>query len=90
MVGRAPRHLCQPLCCLQLGIILVTLVLCAVILPVGSIGVGEGGGELLDEGLVRLELSQQRLGFAAPEYAAMLLAGSADATDASEGGVLLL
>jgi len=90
MVGSAPRHLGQPLSRPELGIILVALALCAVVLPVRGIGVREGICQLVDQRLVGLETTKQRLGLVAPVDAAVLLARAADAADAAQGRVGIL
>ena len=90
MMSSTPRHLGQPLGRPQLGVELVALLLGAVILPVGRIGVREGVGQLVDEGLVRLQAGEQGLGLAAPVDAPVLLAGAADAPDPVQGRVLVL
>ena len=90
MVGSTPRNGRQPVCRPQLGVKLVALLLRAVVLPVGGIGVREGVLQLVDQRLVRLESAEQGLSLAAPVDAAVLLARAADAPDAVQGRVLVL
>ena len=73
----------------EFGVELVALGLGAMVLPVGGIRVREGTLELVGQRRIRAQPGEQVLGVAAPVYAAVLLAGAADAADAREGSALL-
>lgn len=90
MMGRTSCSMSQPFCRPKGLIELITLRLCAVILPVGRIRMGESSLELIYQLsllLIGLQLSKKLLGLLTPVYTAVLLAGATDAADTVERSV---
>lgn len=84
MVRAASRHLCELLATTQGVVERITLLLGAVILPIGRPLVRQRLGELVDKRLLGIQAVEDLGGAGVPEDAAVLLARAADGADAGE------
>lgn len=93
MMRRTPCNIRQLRVVAQGSVELVALCLCAVVLPVGRIGVAQRAGQEVLEGPAAAGAAhgaQQLLGVVVPVHAPVLLAGTADALDAVQRGSIVL
>lgn len=94
MVGLATSHFSQSLRVLQLHVELITLLLCASILPVRAVRVRKRALlvvlQLLKKSLVRIQVCEQALGFLRPEDGTMLHASTGKTLDLAKVYALVL
>lgn len=89
MMRRTPRNIRQLRVVAKSSVELVTLRLCAVVLPVRGVGVAQRAGQEVLEGPAAAgaaHAAQQLLGVVVPVHAPVLLAGTANALDAMQRG----
>lgn len=84
VMGLASSGLGQLLLTTKGGIELVAFFLGAGVLPIGTVGMREGGGELILKRLGRIQAAKEILCFIAPVDTSMLLSRTADPLDPTE------